>query len=114
MTRTVDNHAILSTKRSSRAPHCFRVIMSTLNIASKANQATTLPAVLVAQYAKESDPNASINVNFEEVEALKAGDQAAVELVVGSGTSTYGCEQVIRSLTETYPFLQGKNEKAVS
>jgi len=88
--------------------------MSTLNIASKANQATTLPAALVAQYAKESDPNASINVNFEEEEALRSGDQAAVELVVASGTSTYGPVQVICCLIETYPFLQGKNEKVVS
>lgn len=87
--------------------------MSTLNIASKANQATTLPAVLVAQYAKESDPKVSVNVNFEEVEALKIGQQAAVELVVGSGTSTYGSEQVINGLIQLYPFLQGKNEGLV-
>ncbi len=87
--------------------------MSTINIASKANQAITLPAVLVAQYAKESDPNTSITLNFEEIEALNSGDHAAVELVVGSGTSTYGFEQVISGLIQIYPFLQGKTEKAV-
>lgn len=88
-------------------------MMSTINIASKANQAITLPVVLVAQYAKESDPNTSININFEEIEALKSGDHAAVELMIGSGTSTYGFESVISGLIQTYPFFQGKNEKAV-
>lgn len=88
--------------------------MSTLNVASKADQAATLPAVLVAQYAKECDPNASINIKFEEVETLKSGDGANVELIIGSGTSIYGFEQVIRRLIETFPYLQGKNDKAVS
>lgn len=88
--------------------------MSTLNVASKANQAATLPAVLVAQYAKECDPNASVNIKFEEVETLKSGDESSVELIVGSGTSVYGFEQVVRGLIETFPYLQGKNENVVS
>lgn len=87
--------------------------MSTINIASKANQAITLPAVLVAQYANESDPDTSISVSFEEVEALKSRDQAVVELVDGSSTSTYGFEQVISGLIQTYSCLRGQNEKAV-
>ena len=88
--------------------------MATLNVASKANQAVILPALLIASYAKESDPNASINVNFEEVEILKSGDEAVVEFIVGSGTSTYGTEDIISNLIDTYPFLQGKHEKLVS
>ena len=87
--------------------------MTTLNIASKANQATTIPALLVAQYAKEADPNASININFDEVEALKTGDKATVELVIGNGTSSYGSEHVISELMAAYPFLQGKHVDAV-
>jgi glutamyl-tRNA synthetase len=87
--------------------------MATLNIASKANQATTFPALLVAHYAKESDPNASINVHFEEVEALKSGEKAAVELVVRSGTSKVGTENVTSGLIEAYPFLQSKHENLV-
>lgn len=87
--------------------------MATLNVASKANQATTFPALLVAHYAKEADPNSSINVNFEEVDTLKSGDSATVEIVVGSGTSTYGSEEVIDVLIQTYPFLQGRNETLV-
>lgn len=87
--------------------------MATLNIASKANQATTFPALLVAHYAKEADPNSLINVNFEEVDNLKAGDNATVEIVIGSGTSTYGSEKVIADLVEAYPFLQGKYDTLV-
>ena len=87
--------------------------MATLNIASKANQATTFPALMVAHYAKEADPNSSINVNFEEAETLKAGDSATVEFMVGSGTSKYGCENVIDGLVEAYPFLQGKHDTVV-
>ena len=83
--------------------------MATLNVASKANQATTFPALLVAHYAKEADPNSSININFEEVDTLKAQDKATVEVILGSGTSTYGSEKVIDVLVKAYPFLQGKN-----
>lgn len=88
--------------------------MATLSIASKANQATTFPALMVAHYAKEADPNSSINVNFEEVDALKAADSATVEVVVGTGTSKYGYENVIDSLVEAYPFLQGTHDTLVS
>lgn len=91
----------------------FRVIMATLNIASKANQATTFPALLVGHYAKKSDPNASINVNFEEVEALKSEKRSVVELVAGSGTSSYGTEEVLSGLVEIFTVLQDKNEKLV-
>lgn len=87
--------------------------MTTLNIASKANQATTIPALLVAQYAKEADPNASISINFDEVEALKSGEKAAVELVIGNGTSSYGSEHVISELMSAYPFLHGKHGDSV-
>ena len=87
--------------------------MAMLNIASKANQATTFPALLVAHYAKEADPNSSINVNFEEVDTLKPRDSATVEIAVGTGTSAYGSEKVIDVLIEAYPFLQGKNDTLV-
>ena len=87
--------------------------MATLNIASKANQATIFPALLVAHYAKEADPNSSINVNFEEVDTLKAGGDATVEIVVGSETSKHGSEKVIDGLVEAYPSLQGKYDALV-
>ena len=87
--------------------------MATLQIASKANQAATLPALLVASYAKESDPNASLNVNFEEVDILKSSSKAAIELVVGNRPSCIGLEKVISELCELYPLIQGKNEQDV-
>ena len=87
--------------------------MATLNIASKANQATTFPALLAAHYVNEADPNSSVKVNFEEVDTLKTEDNLTVEIVVGSGTSTYGSEKVIDCLVETYPFLRGNHDASV-
>ena len=83
--------------------------MTTLNIASKANQASTLPALLIATYVNESDSNATININIEDVDILKSSDKASVELVQGSSASKYGCENVISELLSTYSFLQGKH-----
>lgn len=87
--------------------------MATLNIASKANQATTFPALLIAHYVNEADPNSSVKVNFEEVDTLKTEDNLTVEIVVGSGTSTYGSKKVIDGLVETYPFLRGNHDASV-
>lgn len=87
--------------------------MTTLNIASKASQATTLPVLLVASYANESDPNASITVKFNEVDTLKSGDGASVELILGNDSPTYGSEKVIEDILVAYPFLQGKHENLV-
>ena len=85
----------------------------TLNLATKANQATTLPSLLIVHYAQESNPNTSIDVKFEEVETLKSDDKASVKFVVGSGVSTYGGEPSIEALTDTYTFLQGKHQELV-
>ena len=87
--------------------------MTTLNIASKANQATTLPALLVVAQVNELDPNASISVNFEEVEALRHTKGEAVELIVGSDSPIYSSEKIITHLIESYPTLQGPNETRV-
>lgn len=87
--------------------------MATLNIASKANQATTLPALLVANYAKESDSKATINVRFEDVDILKSGDKASVELVQGNTAPTYGFGNVIKELLSTFSFLQAKHADLV-
>lgn len=87
--------------------------MATLNIASMANQATTLPALLVARYIKESDPDVSFSINLEEVEILKSGDKASVELVQRSSASSFGSENVIGELLSTYHLLQGKNTDLV-
>ncbi|MCJ1482755.1 hypothetical protein MMC06_002921 [Schaereria dolodes] len=87
--------------------------MATLNIASKANQAKFLPALLIAAYATESDPNASIRIKFQEIDTLKSGDETAAELILGSDSPIYDSEKIITKLVETYPFLQGKNESLI-
>ena len=88
--------------------------MATLNIASKANQATFLPALLIATYVIEIDPNVSININYHEVDNFKSGDAAAVELALGTDSPVYGSEKAAYKLLEAYPVLRGKNEDLVS
>ncbi len=88
--------------------------MPTLYIAAKANQAITVPVLLIASYANESDPNASIDLRFEEAETLESKDGATVELVVANDSPFRGFEQAITGLTAVYPFLQGKHEPLVS
>lgn len=87
--------------------------MSALCIASKANQATTVPVLLVASYVNESDPNASIDIKFQEAETLKSKDGASVELLVKDDTPLYGFDKAISGLTAAYPSLQGKHEALV-
>ena len=87
--------------------------MATLTIASKANQATTFPSLVVAHYVKESGKHTSLNVKFDEVETLKSGDDASVELILGSAGPKYGSEQIIGSMMEAFPFSQGKNDSLV-
>ena len=87
--------------------------MMTLNVASRANQATTLPIVLIANYVNESEHNASVNISFEEAETLKSGDKAVIEWTDGSGKSKYGFAHVTDSIVEAYPFLQEKLEDRI-
>ena len=88
--------------------------MATLNVASKASQATFLPALLIATHANEIDPNASINIKYHEVDNFKSGDAAAVELTMGTDSPVYGCKQAAHKLLEAYPVLLGKNQDPVS
>ena len=85
--------------------------MSILNIATKANQASTLPAILVAHYV---DQKGSIKVNYEDVHTLKSDDKVSIELIQENSASTYGCGQVIDELISTHPPLQSKIENTVS
>ena len=84
--------------------------MAALCIASKANQATTVPALLISNYANQLDHSASIDIQFEEVEILQSGNGASVKLAVANDTPAYGSEQVISKLSTTYHLLQGKHE----
>lgn len=87
--------------------------MSVLCVASKANQATTVPALLVVSYLNKSDPSASIDIKFEEAETLKSKNGVSIELVVANGTPIHGFEKAISGLTAAYPSLQGTHEALV-
>ena len=88
--------------------------MATLTIASKANQATSVPALLVAAWANELDPNASVRVEFQDAETLKSRKSEVVELALGSEGPTYGSGNVIDSLLHSFFLLQGTDESLVS
>ena len=87
--------------------------MTTLTIASKANQASTVPVLLVASLVNESNPNIAITLKFEEVEVL-GSNNSAVELVVGNGAPIYGSPDCLDKLAQGYPFLSGKQDAFVS
>ncbi|KAL9119259.1 MAG: hypothetical protein Q9187_004183 [Circinaria calcarea] len=87
--------------------------MATLNIASKANQATFLPALLIATHANETDPNASINIQYHEVDGFQSGNAAAVELILGTDSPVHGSEKAANKLLEEYPLILGKSEALV-
>ncbi|KAA6406520.1 MAG: glutamyl-tRNA synthetase [Lasallia pustulata] len=88
--------------------------MASLILASKANQAILLPALLAATYANDSDPNVSINIQFEDAESLKQAEGATAELTLGSDAPTRGSENAVARLVEAYPSLQGKHTKLVN
>ena len=88
--------------------------MTSLTIASKANQAITLPIVVIAQYAIDTGSKAAIDIKYEEVDTLSSGDKAIVEVEVGSEPSKYGFKPVIESLSAANPFLQGENNHLVN
>ncbi|MCJ1275927.1 hypothetical protein MMC21_003732 [Puttea exsequens] len=88
--------------------------MATLNIASRANQASTFPALLIAHHAKALDPNAATRVKFEDVDSLESANKAAIELVVDTGSAYYGSEKVIKGLVDAYTCLQSKNDGLVT
>lgn len=87
--------------------------MAALTIASKANQAITLPALLVAENAKDSDPNAKIDIKFQDVETLQNADKSGLELEMTDKPSVYSSTQVIRELLRLFAFWQGKNANLV-
>lgn len=84
-----------------------------MNIASKANQATTFPALLVASYAQETSKNGTVNIKFDEVESLKTGEQISVKTVAGTDAPVHGPESAISKLIATFDTLKSKHESLV-
>lgn len=84
-----------------------------LNVATRADHPALLPVVLIATSINEARPTPVININYEDTALLQDGDKAIVQLVAGSA-SVFGTTNVIRDLTVHFPFLTGKDAKAVS
>jgi glutamyl-tRNA synthetase len=87
--------------------------MASLLIATKANQATTFPVLLIASFANESNPSAKITFDFEEVDKLSCGNGAALELKTGPENSIYDPEKAVAALLAQYPSLQDKKADQV-
>ncbi|KAL8697259.1 MAG: hypothetical protein Q9201_007211 [Fulgogasparrea decipioides] len=89
--------------------------MATLCIASKANQAKTLPALLVAQYTNECDPNAHIQFTFEDVESLLFEDQCVISFTSAGAkdAAIFSGKEILEHLLQTFQALQSKHDGAV-
>ena len=88
--------------------------MAAIFVATKANQATFLPALLVASYVNENDPNAHVAIHLQDVNTLKSGDNATVNLESVKKQSSSGSESVITQLIQAFHVLQTKHTDFVS
>ena len=86
-----------------------------LRIATRANQALTLPALLIATFVNESTSEPVIIVGYEDAESLSSTDKAAAVEYVDKGTSpATGCNEVVKALIEKFPgALKAKDITAV-
>jgi len=90
--------------------------MATVEIATKADQATTFPTLLVASYIKNSDANASIEINFKDAKSLESqgdGEIVSMGLILNEKSFKYNSQRTIRGLLEKYPLLQSKKPDLV-
>ncbi|KAK2756402.1 hypothetical protein FQN54_005294 [Arachnomyces sp. PD_36] len=85
--------------------------MAELVIATKANQATLLPALLVAGSVNESLGRTEISFRYEDADTLPSGDGKTIEFTVEGKNAVFGSENVIKELRTTFPFLRGKDVK---
>ena len=88
--------------------------MATLTVCSKANQATILPALLVASYANESDPNANITIKIEEVDKLPVGDNSTISLTPSTGEALFNSATIIQHLASSHTLLQAASSAQVN
>ena len=87
--------------------------MATLKIASKANQATTFPSLLVASLIKEFDPKTRFSVQFEDDGVLRSRGDEVVGLTLGDDESIYGLEKVLDKLLYSHSVLGSKDNDLV-
>ncbi|OJZ82191.1 glutamyl-tRNA synthetase [Aspergillus piperis CBS 112811] len=83
-----------------------------LSLATKANQASLLPVLLVATSINEARPTPVIAINFEDAAVLPEGEKAIVQFTGASGAPVYGTDNAIKELRASFPFLNGKDEKS--
>ena len=72
--------------------------MATLSVASRGAQGITLPALLVAVYANEQNPNAQVDLLYVDSDKL-SGSSAIITLKV-SGTEITTAEQIVFHFAE--------------
>ena len=87
--------------------------MASIIIASRANQTTTLPVLLVAHFINENRSKNQVEISLEDVNVLNKESEATVSLTSGSGSSTVGSEQVLNELHDSSELTQGDNGKKV-
>ena len=85
-----------------------------LKVATRANQASLLPVILVATSINEARPSPVISITYEDTALLHEGEKAIVEFTGVSGTPVYGTEKAIQELRQNFPFLTSKEGKLVN
>jgi hypothetical protein len=86
--------------------------MATLTLASKANQASTLPVLVVASYANHADPNANTIINIEDADKLQNG--SPIDYKSAAGESTTASQATIKALIAQHNHLQSSSQNLVS
>ena len=86
-----------------------------LRIATKANQALTLPVLLVATHVNNSNATPVITVDYEDIASFSPADAAVVTELKYDGASTAtGDIAVVQKLLELYPQISsGKDRTSV-
>ncbi|KAI9828405.1 MAG: hypothetical protein M1832_002833 [Thelocarpon impressellum] len=82
-----------------------------LQVAGKANQSLTLPALLAAAFLKDADKELAVAVSIEDVEALNDSDKdVAVILQLDGAAAISGDIAVVSMLADAFPsILRGKH-----
>ncbi|KAI9676353.1 MAG: hypothetical protein M1817_000510 [Caeruleum heppii] len=74
-----------------------------LKIATRANQARTLPPLLLATYVTDKLPSAAIALKLEESDAIQPN--CVAELDLNSGSTTVDDLEIVREFAKSYPKL---------
>ena len=88
-------------------------MMTVLNLAVKANQATVIPPLLVATLVNNTQ-DANIEINFEDSSGLKGSKDGESTQLTMNGSSNQGTVSVVKKLIELYPSLSTTHGDLVS